>query len=44
MRPERQRAAFAAALRAVSLDLRAHVPARRRVLGLLNPVAFLSVR
>jgi protein-glutamine gamma-glutamyltransferase len=42
--PERQRAAWSAALRSVSLDLRARVPARRRVLGLLNPLAFLSVR
>jgi len=43
-RPERQRVAFSAALRAISHDLRAHVPARRRVLGVLNPIAFLRVR
>jgi transglutaminase-like putative cysteine protease len=43
-RPEQQRAAFTAVLRSISNDLRAHVPARRRVLGLLNPFAFLSVR
>jgi protein-glutamine gamma-glutamyltransferase len=44
VRPERQRAAFLAALHAVTRDLRAHVPAGRRVRGVLNPFAFLSVR
>jgi hypothetical protein len=43
-RPEAQRAAFTAALRAISNDLRTHVPAGRRVLGVLNPIAFLTVR
>jgi hypothetical protein len=44
VRPERQRAAFLGALRAVTHDLRAHVPAGRRARGVLNPFAFLSVR
>lgn len=43
-RPEAQRAAFRAALRAVSLDLRARVPALRRARGLVHPFAFFSVR
>jgi transglutaminase-like putative cysteine protease len=43
-RPELWFPAWKQALRTLALDLRAHVPARRRVLGLLNPLAFWSAR
>jgi protein-glutamine gamma-glutamyltransferase len=43
-RPELSRPVWRQALRALVLDLRARVPARRRVLGLLNPIAFWSAR
>ncbi len=43
-RPELGFAAWRQALRALALDLRTHVSARRRIGGLLNPIAFWSAR
>ncbi|MCX4245519.1 transglutaminase-like domain-containing protein [Paraliomyxa miuraensis] len=43
-RPELQRSTWFQALRTLSHDLRAHVPARRRLLGLINPISFWQVR